>query len=203
MTTDIRSFPLVVKIDPTMSMETITPSQTIRVICSEGTVYDVPVDIVQQMTLIAHMIEDSGLEEAVPLPKVSPFVFEILLRFCEMNRTSPMPRLPLVMKSANIMDTTSCEYATFLQNFDINDLANIIAACNYVALDSFLSLAVAYMAILIYRKLEAKEVTYGGSERLVRNYTELTQRHSRLVFDSSFYTPVGKINMIEYMGNGF
>ena len=55
-------------------------------VTSEGEVVEVDVDVASKSVLIKGMIDDSGVEEEIPLPNVKRAVLEKIIQFCTYTR---------------------------------------------------------------------------------------------------------------------
>ena len=70
-----------------------------RLMCKDGEVLDVNVDVASQSVLIKGLIEDSGTDEEIPISQVNKHIMEKVITFMEHMkvRTAParhLPRLP-------------------------------------------------------------------------------------------------------------
>jgi S-phase kinase-associated protein 1 len=58
-------------------------SQKVKLVTSEGEVVEVDVNVASKSVLIKGMIDDSGVEEEIPLPNVKKAVLEKIIQFCQ------------------------------------------------------------------------------------------------------------------------
>jgi S-phase kinase-associated protein 1 len=61
-------------------------SQKVKLVTSEGEVVEVDVDVASKSVLIKGMIDDSGIEEEIPLPNVKKAVLDKIIQFCTYTR---------------------------------------------------------------------------------------------------------------------
>jgi S-phase kinase-associated protein 1 len=55
----------------------------VKLVTSEGEVVEVDVDVASKSVLIKGMIDDSGVEEEIPLPNVKKAVLEKIIQYCQ------------------------------------------------------------------------------------------------------------------------
>ena len=54
----------------------------VKLVTSEGEVVEVDVDVASKSVLIKGMIDDSGVDEEIPLPNVKKAVLEKIIQYC-------------------------------------------------------------------------------------------------------------------------
>jgi S-phase kinase-associated protein 1 len=54
----------------------------VKLVTSEGEVVEVDVEVASKSVLIKGMIDDSGVEEEIPLPNVKRAVLEKIVQYC-------------------------------------------------------------------------------------------------------------------------
>ena len=59
------------------------PESIVKVTTLEGNVTEVPVKIISKSTLVKGLIEDSGIEEEIPIPNVKKAILDKIIEFCE------------------------------------------------------------------------------------------------------------------------
>jgi S-phase kinase-associated protein 1 len=57
-------------------------SSKVKLVTSEGEIVEVDVEVASKSVLIKGMIDDSGIEEEIPLPNVKKAVLEKIIQFC-------------------------------------------------------------------------------------------------------------------------
>ena len=68
----------------------------------------------ERSILIKGMIDDSGVEEEVPLPNVKRAILEKVVSFCQHLRDNPPPEIEKPLKSANLTEVTTPWYAEYI-----------------------------------------------------------------------------------------
>lgn len=58
----------------------------VKLVTSDGDVVEVDVDVASKSVLIKGMIDDSGVEEEIPLPNVKRNILEKIIQFCTYTR---------------------------------------------------------------------------------------------------------------------
>ena len=61
-------------------------SQKVKLVTSEGEIVEVDVDVASKSVLIKGMIDDSGIEEEIPLHNVKKAVLEKIIQFGTYSR---------------------------------------------------------------------------------------------------------------------
>ena len=54
----------------------------VKLVTSEGEVVEVDVEVASKSVLIKGMIDDSGVEEEIPLPNVKKNILQKIIEFC-------------------------------------------------------------------------------------------------------------------------
>jgi S-phase kinase-associated protein 1 len=120
----------------------------VKLVTSEGEQVEVDVDVASKSVLIKGMIDDSGVEEEIPLPNVKKAVLEKIIQFCTYTRDNAAPEIEKPLRSNNLSDVTTPWYAEFV-NLDQEILFELILAANYLDIKPLLELACAKVASLI------------------------------------------------------
>ena len=58
----------------------------VKLVTSDGETIEVDVDVASKSVLIKGMIDDSGVDEEIPLPNVKKSVLEKIIQFCVYTR---------------------------------------------------------------------------------------------------------------------
>ena len=61
-------------------------SNKVKLVTSDGEVVEVDVDVASKSVLIKGMIDDSGVEEEIPLPNVKRAILQKIIEFCTYTR---------------------------------------------------------------------------------------------------------------------
>ena len=80
----------------------------------EGDKTQIKVKIISKSVLVKGLIEDSGIEEEVPLPNIKKSVLNKIIEFCEHIDANPPPEIEKPLRSNSLSDVVSPWYATFI-----------------------------------------------------------------------------------------
>ena len=58
-------------------------SEQVKLLCSDGDEVEVDVEVAEKSVLIKGLIDDSGIEEQIPLPNVKRPILEKVIDFCK------------------------------------------------------------------------------------------------------------------------
>ena len=126
-------------------------AEKVKLLCSDGEIVEVDVEIAEKSVLIKGLIDDSGTEEEIPLPNVKKAILEKVVAFCTYLKDNTPPEIEKPLRSANLADVTSPWYADFV-NLDQEVLFELILASNYLDIKPLLELSCAKVASLIKNK---------------------------------------------------
>lgn len=123
----------------------------VKLITSEGEAVEVEVETASKSVLIKGMIDDSGVDEEIPLPSIKKSILTKVIEFCKHLNSNTAPEIEKPLKSNNISDVTTQFYAEFV-NLEQEILFEVILAANYLDIKALLELACAKVASLIKNK---------------------------------------------------
>ena len=123
-------------------------SNKVKLVTSEGEVVEVDVEVASKSVLIKGMIDDSGVEEEIPLPNVKRSILNKIIEFCNHIKDNTPPEIEKPLRSNNLGDVASPWYAEFV-NLDQEVLFELILAANYLDIKPLLELSCAKVASLI------------------------------------------------------
>jgi len=123
-------------------------SNKVKLVTCEGEVVEVDVDVASKSVLIKGMIDDSGVDEEIPLPNVKKSILQKIIEFCKYIKDNSPPEIEKPLRSNNLADVTSLWYAEFV-NLDQEVLFELILAANYLDIKPLLELSCAKVASLI------------------------------------------------------
>ena len=86
----------------------------VKLVTSEGEIVAVDVDVASKSVLIKGMIDDSGVEEDIPLPNVKKSILDKIIEFCTYIRDNSAPEIEKPLRSNNLNDVTTPWYANFV-----------------------------------------------------------------------------------------
>ena len=76
------------------------------------------VKIIEKSILIKGLIEDSGIEEEIPIPNVKKSILDKIVDFCKHIDSNPPPEIEKPLRSASLGDVVSPWYAQFISDMD-------------------------------------------------------------------------------------
>ena len=126
-------------------------AQKVKLICENGESMMVDLDVAERSLLNKGMIDDSGIDEEIPLPNVKKNILEKVVAFCLHLRENPPPEIEKPLKSGNMAEVTTPWYSEFI-NLDQELLFDLILAANYLDIKQLLDLSCAKVASLIKNK---------------------------------------------------
>eukprot|EP00347_Sterkiella_histriomuscorum_P017320 403349837 len=125
--------------------------QKVKLVTLEGEMIEVEQEVISKSVLIKGMIDDSGVEEEIPLPSVKKNILTKIIDFCSYIRDNAPPEIEKPLRSNNLNDVTTPWYAEFV-NLDQEMLFEVILAANYMDIKALLELACAKVASMIKNK---------------------------------------------------
>ena len=117
----------------------------------DGETVEVPVAIACKSILVKGIIDDSGIEDEIPLASVKKPILDKIIEYCTYIHTNAAPEIEKPLRSNNLNDVVSEWYANFV-NLDQEILFELILAANFMDIKSLLELACAKVASLIKGK---------------------------------------------------
>ena len=123
----------------------------VKLIPEEGEAIEVEEEIATMSVLVKSMIDDSGVEEDIPLPNVKKAVLEKVIEFCQHHKEEPLADIEKPLKTNNIKDVVSQWYGEFV-DVKIEELYEIILAANYLDIKPLLEVTCAAVAAMMKGK---------------------------------------------------
>lgn len=123
----------------------------VKLVSQEGEIMEVDQEIIAKSVLIKGMIDDSGVEEEIPLPNVKKSILTKIVDFCTYIKDNTPPEIEKPLRSNNMSDVTTPWYAEFV-NLEQDVLFELILAANYMDIKTLLELACAKVASVIKNK---------------------------------------------------
>ena len=115
---------------------------------AEGEVVEVPKNIAMQSVLIRGIIEDSGIEDEIPLPQIKKPILEKIIQFCTHIEQNAPPEIDKPLRSNQLSDVVNEYYAGFV-DVEQELLFELILASNFLDIKSLLELCCAKVASMI------------------------------------------------------
>ena len=75
---------------------------TCRLMCKDGEVIEVDVDVVKQSVLINGLIEDGGTDEDIPIAQVNKPIMEKVIAFLVHAKDNPPPEIEKPLSSSDL-----------------------------------------------------------------------------------------------------
>ncbi|CEL99351.1 unnamed protein product [Vitrella brassicaformis CCMP3155] len=123
----------------------------IKLQSQQGDIYEADQQVACMSTLIKNMVEDSGSEDAIPLPNVKTAILQRVLQYCEHHKENPPEEIAKPLKSTNLAEVVSEWDAEFV-NVEQEVLFELILAANYLDIKPLLDLTCAKVASMIKGK---------------------------------------------------
>ena len=123
----------------------------VNLVPEEGEQIQVDEDIATMSVLVKSMIDDSGVDEDIPLPNVKKATLEKVIEFCKHHKEDPLQDIEKPLKTNNIKDVVSPWYGEFV-DVKIEELYEIILAANYLDIKPLLEVTCAAVAAMMKGK---------------------------------------------------
>ena len=124
---------------------------TCRLMCKDGEVIEVDVDVVKQSVLINGLIEDGGTDEDIPIAQVNKPIMEKVIAFLVHAKDNPPPEIEKPLSSSDLSQVVDQWHADYV-NVDQEILFETVMAANYLDIKPLLELSCAKVASLIKGK---------------------------------------------------
>ena len=143
---------------------------TVKLTCADGVEYVVPMSVANMSETIKSLIQDAGVDNAIPLPGITNKILSKVVEYCKhhVNDTAPNPEDKDKMNIAP-WDLAFCAV-------DQQTLFELVMAANYLDIPGLLNLACATVANLIKGKTEVEIMTIFG---IVDEFTPEEQEQMR------------------------
>jgi S-phase kinase-associated protein 1 len=103
----------------------------VKLVCSDGEVVEIDIDIAEKSVLIKGLIDDSGTEEQIPLPNVKRPILEKVVAFCIHLKDNASPEIEKPLKSVEMSSVVDPWYAQYI-DLEQEILFELIMAANYL-----------------------------------------------------------------------
>ena len=123
----------------------------VKLTTMDGETVEVDVEIACKSILVKGIVDDSGIEDEIPLASVKKTILDKIIEFCEhIDKNSP-PEIDKPLRSASIADVVSPWLANYT-DLPQAELFDLILAANYLDVKSLLELSTAKVASIIKNK---------------------------------------------------
>jgi len=144
----------------------------IALISSDGVLFRVPILIASESLLLKDILEEGGLDEAIPLPNVTGATLQRVIEFLQHHKVKPLGEIPAPLRSSRLEDVVPPWDADFIKG---GDLFQVTRAAHYLDIPSLLQLGVAQLSCQIKGK-SVKQVR--GMFKITKEFSlEEKERH--------------------------
>ena len=126
-------------------------TEKVKLLCQESDEVEVDREVAEKSLLIKGIIDDSGIDEQIPLPNVKRPILEKVITFCTHLKDHAAPEIEKPLRSENMASVVDVWYADYI-NLEQEILFELILASNYLDIKPLLELACAKVASLIKNK---------------------------------------------------
>lgn len=123
-------------------------SEMVKLTTMDGETVEVEKEIACKSILIRGIVDDSGVEEEIPLPAIKRAILDKIIEYCRYINSNQEPEIEKPLRTTQLSDVVSEWYANFV-NIDQEVLFELILAANFMDIKSLLELACAKVASLI------------------------------------------------------
>eukprot|EP00744_Colponema_vietnamica_P000921 GILI01001593.1.p1 GENE.GILI01001593.1~~GILI01001593.1.p1 ORF type:complete len:185 (-),score=75.24 GILI01001593.1:285-773(-) len=123
-------------------------SQKLKLSSAEGTVFEVESEVAMMSQLVKNMVEDSGVEEEIPLPGIKAEVLTKILEYLKHHHANPAREIQKPLQSPVFAENVGDWDAAYI-DVDQTMLYEVIMAANYLDIKSLLDLSCAKVASMI------------------------------------------------------
>ena len=123
-------------------------SEMVKLTTMDGETVEVEKEIACKSILIRGIVDDSGVEEEIPLPANKRAILDKIIEYCKYIHTNTPPEIEKPLRTTQLSDVVNDWYAQFV-NIDQEVLFELILAANFMDIKSLLELACAKVASLI------------------------------------------------------
>ena len=125
----------------------------VKLLCNDGEVVEVAVDLAEKSVLIKGLIEDSGIEEEIPLPQVKKPILEKIVVYCQKLKDigGNPPEIDKPLSHNDMHQVVDAWYADYI-NLEQEELFELVMAANYLDIKPLLELSCAKVASQIKNK---------------------------------------------------
>ena len=120
----------------------------VKLMTSDGELVEVSRECAEASVLIKGIIDDSGIEDDIPLPQVKKAILDKIVVYCQYITTNAAPEIEKPLRSNQLSDVVNEWYADYV-NVEQELLFELILAANFLDIKSLLELCCAKVASVI------------------------------------------------------
>ena len=123
----------------------------VKLTTMDGETVEVDVEIACKSILVKGIVDDSGIEDEIPLASVKKTILDKIIEYCTYIHNNTAPEIEKPLRSNQLSDVVSEWFANFV-NLEQEVLFELILAANFMDIKSLLELSCAKVASLIKGK---------------------------------------------------
>ena len=120
----------------------------VKLMTSDGELVEVSQACAEASVLIKGIIDDSGIDDDIPLPQVKKAILDKIVVYCEYITKNAPPEIEKPLRSNQLSDVVNEWYADYV-NVEQELLFELILAANFLDIKSLLELCCAKVASVI------------------------------------------------------
>ena len=125
--------------------------EKVKLMTMDGETLEVDKEIACMSTLVKGIVDDSGVEDEIPLHSVKKAILDKVIVYCTYIKDHAPPEIDKPLRSNNLGDVVNEWYADFV-NIEQEVLFELVLAANFMDIKSLLELTTAKVASLIKGK---------------------------------------------------
>ena len=114
----------------------------VKLVTLEGETVEVEQETIMKSKLVKGIIEDSGIEDDIPLPQIKKTILDKVIVFLVYIKTTPPPELEKPLKSTDMVVNAGEWFANFV-DVQEEELYDMILAANFMDIKPLLELCCA------------------------------------------------------------
>ena len=122
--------------------------EKVKLTTMDGEVVEVDREIACKSILVKGIVDDSGIEDEIPLASVKKPILDKVIEYCTYINENTPPEIEKPLRSNNLNDVVNEWYANFV-DLEQEVLFELILASNFMDIKSLLELACAKVASLV------------------------------------------------------
>ena len=129
-------------------------------------------EVAYMSELIKKMVDDSDIDEEIPLPNVKTAILRKVIDYCKYHKDNPPEDNQKFVKITNLVECAVCDWDTEYVNIEQEVLFELIMAANYLGIKNLLGLTRAKFALMIKGKTP-EEHNFRVADMLINEKTEI------------------------------
>jgi S-phase kinase-associated protein 1 len=145
--------------------------EVLRLVSNDGVLETLSKQAAKRAELFETLIEnDKELKEEITLSQINGFWLKKVCEYLTYHETIEPSIIEKPLKTANMADNCSCGFdATFIDQFNVAQIAELMTICSYLHLESLLQLCCAKLASLMKnRTIQEIGETFGIDQETIK-----------------------------------